>query len=112
MHDVEVGKTKFTSAAELWPGKLHTRKDGIWVELRDVTVGPFENKKAAENHVLAIQDEILGWAEPEFYVGIVFKQGDSYWVDRWRKEDGPFESWELAQAHKAKLLKEKESSNG
>lgn len=103
----ESGLTK--TAEDLWPGRVFKKKGEFWVELKNETIGPFESKRAAENHVLGLQDKIMGWEEPKWFVGIVFQQGEGkFYVDRWRKEDGPFATRELAEEYKAKLIQDHE----
>lgn len=102
----EYAKTK--TMADIWPQKLVKRKDGYFVEMKNEIAGPFESKREADADMMELQSALMGWKDPEFYVGIIFKRGESYFVDRWRTEDGPFASHTLAQEHKDQLLKKQE----
>jgi hypothetical protein len=103
---VSPGKMKMTSMAEMWPQKLIKRKDGFWVECRDVTCGPYESKGQAVQDMGRLQTEICGWADPEN--AKVYPEGGHWVVDRWTQVD-EFETEEEARAHKARLIREKES---
>lgn len=98
---------KMTSMAEMWPQVLRKNKGGFWVDCRDVTVGPYESKREASQDMGRIQAEICGWTDPEN--AKIYRDAGGWCVDRYYI-DGPFETRELAQAHKDKLIQEKVSS--
>lgn len=107
-------ETPMITMAELWPMRIYPKAGAFWVELRDKTLGPFSTKQGAGGHLGELHEMAMGWRDPAIYVGSVIEKGESYFVDRWFTEDGPFASHELAQAHKEQLLSElvKEGDSG
>lgn len=47
--------------------------------------------------------------EGQYYVGAVFEKDGCWYIDRWMREDGPFDTQDMAEAHKVKLTEALES---
>lgn len=39
----------------------------------------------------------------QHFIGEIFAKDGSWYIDRWMRSDGPFETKEMAEAHKARL---------
>lgn len=87
---------------------LLNKKDGFWLEYRDVTIGPFPNKSEASWYDGQVQDICLEVKDKKLFAGRVVNDGDdligpSWYVERWEQFDGPFLSAEEAIRYRQQL---------
>lgn len=97
------------SMEEFWPtdGKKEVnKKDGVWLQYRDILIGPFPNRTEAGWYDGQLQEIISGWIDKSRFAGRIFPINpvDNQWyVERWETNDGPFSSMAVAWDHRQAL---------
>lgn len=97
---------KPTDMAAFWPKdgrKEYTNKDGVWIQYRDITIGPFPNRTEASWYDGQVQEIVMGWIGKDRFAGRLFPFGDVWYVERWETNDGPFMSLGAAVDHRQEL---------
>jgi len=100
---------KPTDMAAFWPvsgRKEVTTKDGVSIQYRDITVGPFPNRTEASWYDGQVQDVIMGWNRKELFAGRIFPFGDVWYIERWETNDGPFTSLAVAYDRREEIYAE------
>lgn len=99
---LEVPK-KPTDMAAFWPAdgrKEINKRDGVYIQYRDIQIGPFPNRTEASWYDGQLQEIIAGWIDKSRFVGRIFPFGDAWYVERWETNDGPFTSLAVAWDHR------------
>jgi hypothetical protein len=97
---------KPTDMAAFWPadGRKEVKKtDGIYIQYRDIQIGPFPGRTEASWYDGQVQDVIMGWIDKSRFAGRIFPFGDAWYIERWETNDGPFPSLSLAWEHRQRL---------
>ena len=103
----EVPKKPVT-AAEMWPSKAFEKSDGLYLQYRDVTVGPFADMGELKRYDDQVQAISRGERSPETFVGRVTQFGDAYYVELWDTNFGPLADEDSAKwmQHELYLMKQ------
>lgn len=99
---VDVPK-KPTTPDEMWPSKMSEKSDGLYIQYRDVTVGPFPDKNELGRYDSQIQEIARGEKEKSLFAGRIIKFGDAYYIERWDQYDGPFMDDGVAKRYRQHL---------
>jgi len=97
---------KPTEMVAFWPSdgrKEVKKKDGLWLQYRDILIGPFPNRTEASWYDGQLQEVIMGWIDKSRFAGRIFPFGDVWYVERWATNDGPFTSMAVAWDHRQAL---------
>lgn len=97
---------KPTDMAAFWPadGRKEVKKtDGVYIQYRDIQIGPFPNRTEASWYDGQLQEVIMGWIDKSRFAGRIFPFGDVWYVERWETNDGPFISLAAAWDHRQEL---------
>jgi hypothetical protein len=107
---VDVPKKPIT-AAEMWPSKAFEKSDGLYLQYRDVTVGPFSDMgelKAYDDQVQAIS---RGERSPDTFVGRVTQYRNAYYVELWDVAAGPHASYEEARSYRDYRIRQQQHND-
>jgi len=96
---MEVPKKPITPD-EMWPSKAFEKSDGLYLQYRDVTVGPFSDMGELKQYDDQVQAISRGERSPETFVGRVTQHGDAYYVELWDTNAGPCASYDEARVYR------------